>query len=194
MLDGFVPWPDELAADYRRRGLWLGRPLGDLVHESCRRHAERVAVVAGDERLTYAELSRRADGLAGGLLGLGIRPLDRVVVQLPNVAEFAVVVLALFRAGAIPVLALPGHRQSEIAHLVEHSGAVAYVVKDRFGGFDYRRLAREVPAVGRVLVSGDAQEFTALESVRDEGAVLPAVDPAEPALFLLSGAPPGGRS
>ncbi|MFI1825451.1 (2,3-dihydroxybenzoyl)adenylate synthase [Streptomyces sp. NPDC020412] len=191
MLDGFVPWPDHLAAEYRRTGLWSGRPLGDLLHDSCVRNAERVAVVCGERRMTYAELSQRADRLAGGLLERGVKPLDRVVVQLPNVPEFVVVVFALLRAGVIPVLALPGHRRSEIAHLVEHSGAVAYVVQDRFGGFDYRQLAREVPGVPQVYVSGDAQEFTPLASVGCEGAALPAVDPAAPALFLLSGGTTG---
>jgi 2,3-dihydroxybenzoate-AMP ligase len=191
MLDGFVPWPAHLAEDYRRRGLWLGTPLGDLLHDSCERHADRVAVVCDDERMTYAQLSRRANQLAGGLLGLGIKPLDRVVVQLPNIPEFVVVVFALLRAGVIPVLALPGHRKFEISHLIDHSGAVAYIIKDQFGGFDFRELAREIASVPRVLVSGDAQEFTALESLAVDGAVLPKVDPADPALFLLSGGTTG---
>ncbi|MFJ5561689.1 hypothetical protein ACIQCD_30805 [Streptomyces sp. NPDC093250] len=47
--------------------------------------------VCGERRTTYAELSRRADGLAGGraggLIQLGIKPLDRVVVHLPNEAS-----------------------------------------------------------------------------------------------------------
>ncbi|MCP3820195.1 (2,3-dihydroxybenzoyl)adenylate synthase [Streptomyces sp. A3M-1-3] len=191
MLDGFVPWPDHLAADYRRTGIWIGRPIGDLLHESCRRHADRVAVVCDGRRMTYAELSQRADRLAGGLIELGIRPLDRVVVHLPNIPEFVILVFALLRAGAIPVLALPGHRKNEIAHLCAHSGAVAYVVKDEFGGFDYRRLAREIPSVPHVLVSGDAQEFTSLESLVRGGVAMPRVDPSDPALFLLSGGTTG---
>ncbi|MFJ4964212.1 Triostin synthetase I [Streptomyces sp. ADI96-02] len=191
MLDGFVPWPEQLGADLRRTGVWPGRPIGDLLHESCERNAERVAVVCDGRRMTYAELSRRADRLAGGLIGLGVSPLDRVVVHLPNVPEFVVVVFALLRAGAIPVLALPGHRRSEIEHLCAHSGAVAYVVKDEFGGFDFRGIAREIPSLRHVLVSGDPQEFTALESVGAEDVPLPRVDPSAPALFLLSGGTTG---
>ncbi|MFI1166616.1 (2,3-dihydroxybenzoyl)adenylate synthase [Streptomyces sp. NPDC020801] len=191
MLEGFVPWPGRLAADLRRTGVWLGRPIGDLLHESCRRHADRVAVVCGERRMTYAELSGRADRLAGGLIELGIRPLDRVVVHLPNIPEFVILVFALLRAGAIPVLALPGHRKAEISHMCAHSGAVAYAVKDEFGGFDFRELAREIPSVPHVLVSGDAQEFTALESLGSEGVPLPRVDPSDPALFLLSGGTTG---
>ncbi|MVO89228.1 AMP-binding protein [Streptomyces sp. p1417] len=191
MLDGCVPWPEDLAAELRRTGTWRGRPLGDLLHESCVRNAGRVAVVCDDRSMTYEELALRADRLAGGLIGLGIRPLDRVVVHLPNVPEFVVLFLALLRAGAVPVLALPGHRRAEIEHLYAHSGAVAYAVKDQFGGFDFRTIARELPGAPRVLVSGEAQEFTALESLDAEGVALPVVDPSEPSLFLLSGGTTG---
>ncbi|MFC7840844.1 (2,3-dihydroxybenzoyl)adenylate synthase [Streptomyces sp. NPDC057382] len=194
MLDGVVPWPEHLAKELRRTGVWLGRPIGDLLLASCERNAERVAVVCGEHRMTYAELARRADRLARGLVGLGVKPLDRVVVHLPNVPEFVVLVFALMRAGAIPVLALPGHRRAEIAHLCAHSEAVAYVVKDEFGGFDFRTIAREIPPVPHVVVSGDAQEFTSLESLEaphHQDVPLPRVDASDPALFLLSGGTTG---
>ncbi|GGW11561.1 2,3-dihydroxybenzoate-AMP ligase [Streptomyces narbonensis] len=186
MIDGFVPCPDGLAQEYHRAGYWLGRPLGDLFQESCALHADRVAVVCGERELTYAELWDRVQRLTCGLLELGIRPLDRVVVQMPNIPEFVVLVLALLRAGAIPVLALPGHRRVEMAHVGAHSDAVAYAVKDEFGGFDFRRLAREVPFDGHVLVSGDAQEFVALDALEGPPRELPSVNPSDPALFLLS--------
>lgn len=194
MLEGCVPWPDDIAESYHRAGYWEGRPLGELLHESCVAHSDRVALVCGDVRMTYAELDAAAAKLAGVLQEKKIRPLDRVVVQLPNVPEFAVTLPALLRIGAVPVMALPGHRRSEIVHLSEHSGAVAYVVMDRFGGFDYRRLAREVraavPGVRDVIVSGDHEEFTSMAATGLEP-VFPQVDPAEPALFLLSGGTTG---
>ncbi|MGP3977742.1 (2,3-dihydroxybenzoyl)adenylate synthase [Streptomyces sp. 8N114] len=195
MLEGCIPWPEDLAARYRREGYWQGRPLGDLLHEACEQHGDRVAVVCGQERLTYAQLSARGDELAGGFLDRGIGPLDRVVVQLPNITEFVVVMYALFRIGAIPVLALPGHRRNEISHLARHSQAVAYMVVDRSAGFDYRQLAREVSAeqaaLREVFVAGDAAEFTALEAIGSGNRDFPHVDPAEPAMFLLSGGTTG---
>ncbi|ARX87041.1 MULTISPECIES: (2,3-dihydroxybenzoyl)adenylate synthase [Streptomyces] len=195
MLEGCVPWPGELAEHYRRQGYWQGRPLGELLHEACAEHGDRVAVVCGDRRMTYAELSAASSELAGGFLDRGIGPLDRVVVQLPNITEFVVVMFALFRIGAIPVLALPGHRRNEILHLTGHSQAVAYVVVDRAGDFDYRDLAREVvaarPHIREVFVAGDAAEFTALDSAVSDNRAFPRVDPSEPALFLLSGGTTG---
>ncbi len=152
-----------------------------------------MAVVCGERRMTYAELSRRADRLAGGLIGLGIRPLDRVVVHLPNIPEFVVLVGELLRAGAIPVLALPGHRRAEIAHLCARSGAVAYVVKDS-GGFDSRTIAREIPSVPHVIVSGDGQEFVSLESLDAQDVRCPGWTRPTPRCSCSPGAPPDCRS
>ncbi|MEO5878103.1 MAG: AMP-binding protein, partial [Streptosporangiaceae bacterium] len=151
------------------------------------------------DRLTYRDLEERAGHLAAGLHRIGVRPRDRVVVQLPNIAEFLETAFALFRLGAIPVFALPAHRSSEIVQLCGHAGAVAYVVADWHGGFDYRALARqvraEVPGVRDVLVVGDAAEFTALAAVREAGAgepvAWPEPDPADVALFQLSGGTTG---
>lgn len=195
MLEGCVPWPEDLAALYRRAGYWRGRPLGDLLDEACARHADRTALVCGERRMTYAELAAEAAAVAGGLVQLGIAPLDRVVVQLPNVPEFVVVVHALLRIGAVPVMALPGHRKVELTHLCGHSQAVALVVADEVRGFDHRALAREVraevPALKHVVVVGEAEEFTALADLHLPGQDMPTVDPGEPALFLLSGGTTG---
>ena len=73
--------------------------------------------------LTYAELDERADRAAAGLAQLGIAPGDRVLLQLPNGCEFAVALFALLRAGAIPVMCLPGHRAAELGHFATVSEA-----------------------------------------------------------------------
>ncbi|GAA0583849.1 AMP-binding protein [Kribbella sandramycini] len=188
MLEGCVPWPDDVAEQYRRQGYWQGRSLGDLLVDACATYAGKTAVVCGDERLTYAEVAARADQAARHFAQLGIRPLDRVVVQLPNVPEFAAVVFALFRLGAIPVMALPGHRKHELVHLCGHSGARALVVLSEFRGFDYRELGREV----QQHVAGLEQLVIADELDAAAPAIeYPVVDPSEPALFLLSGGTTG---
>ncbi|WP_438011460.1 (2,3-dihydroxybenzoyl)adenylate synthase [Sorangium sp. So ce321] len=194
-LDGWTPWPSEVADLYRRAGFWRGETFGDLLRERAAQHPRRIALVSDDRRLSYGELDQRADRLAAGLLRLGIRPGDRVVVQLPNIAEFFEVCFALFRLGALPVLALPAHRRAEITYFCEHTEAVAYVVADRDGGFDYRELARQVRreagTVKHVLVAGEPGEFTALSSLHDEPVELPRPDPGDVAFFQLSGGSTG---
>ena len=195
MLDGAVPWPAELAERYRREGYWRGETLADLGREPARADGTRTAIATRAERVSYAELDRRADVLAAGLHALGVGRGDRVVVQLPNTVDFVVLCLALFRAAAIPVLALAAHRRAEIRHLCEHAEAVALVVPDVHAGFDHRALAREVRADVRtlkhVLVAGEPAEFLALTGVAAAPAELPPPDPSEVALCLLSGGTTG---
>ncbi len=196
MLEGCVPWPDELAQEYRRAGYWTGDTLGELSRRWARDYGGRIALVAADRRWTYRELDARADRLTAGLHRLGIGTADRVVVQLPNTPEFVVLCLALFRLGALPVLALPPHRHNEITYLCRLSEAVAYVIPDIHMGFDYRALATEAqaaaPTLRHILVAGDPGPFTSLATVDAEPLrTTPALDPGDVALFLLSGGTTG---
>ncbi|MFD6269191.1 (2,3-dihydroxybenzoyl)adenylate synthase [Nocardia asteroides] len=193
--EGYVPFPDESARDYRAAGYWTGRTLGDLLRDSARTQPQRPAVLGGTGPQTYAELDAAADRMAHGLLALGINPGDRVIVQLPNIPVFATALFGMLRAGIIPVLTLPAHRRAEIEHLAALSGAVAYLIPDTLGDFDYRELAATVraavPSLRHVLVAGDPGAFTALDSIARDGASLPEIDPAEIALMLVSGGTTG---
>ncbi|MFC8043581.1 (2,3-dihydroxybenzoyl)adenylate synthase [Nocardia sp. NPDC057353] len=194
--DGYVPFPAAAAAEYRAAGYWTGRTIGGLLTDAARRAPAAPAVLTDSGAWNYAELDAAADRMAHGLLALGIAPGDRVVVQLPNVPEFATVLFGLVRAGIIPVLTLPAHRRAEIEHLANLAGAVAYVIADELGDFDYRALAAEVrpavPTLRHVLVLGDPGEFTPLAEIpREPSSELPAVDPADIALMLVSGGTTG---
>src|SRR5579859_1254706 len=146
MLTGCVPWPADLAERYRRQGYWRGETLAQLLRPWARADGERTALVTAEGRWSYAELDERADRLAAGLRRLGLASGQRVVVQLPNGLDLVLACIALFRLGALPVLALPNHRRAEITHLARHTEAVAYVLPDRHLGFDHLALAREVVA------------------------------------------------
>src|SRR4051812_6699847 len=115
MLQGVVPFPPEFAHRYRERGYWADRSLAHELGEVLRRYANRVAVIDGERTFRYRELDELSTNLALNLLGEGLQPLDRVVVQLPNVAEFVILYLALQKIGCIPVAALTQHRFAEIS-------------------------------------------------------------------------------
>ncbi|GAU68930.1 2,3-dihydroxybenzoate-AMP ligase [Streptomyces sp. NBRC 110611] len=194
MREGCTPWPDAFASDYRAKGYWTDDVLGELPL-SAPGARDRPAVITPTRTLTYGELDRAADRLAAGLIGHGVESGDRVVVQLPNDVEMVVLFLALFRLGALPVFALPAHRTSEITHLVNASEAVAYVCPDQLLDCDYRTIAKEVLAgtesLRHVLVAGDPGPFTALAELDADPVELPAPDPGDVALFLLSGGTSG---
>ncbi|SDP94236.1 2,3-dihydroxybenzoate-AMP ligase [Lentzea jiangxiensis] len=195
VLDGFVPWPLEVVVNYIRSGHWEDRTLPDVLLAACAQNSSRTALVRGDDRITYAELERESAGLAVLFQRHRIRPLDRVVLQLPNTPRFVTTLLALLRIGAIPVLALPGHRHNELTQLADRSGAVACVVPDRHEGFDHGELARsvlaEVNSVRHVFVDGEPAGSTQLEPDFGPDPAPVEIDPTDPALFLLSGGTTG---
>jgi 2,3-dihydroxybenzoate-AMP ligase len=171
MIPAVQTWPPEFARRYREAGYWTGETFGSFLRVRAEAAPEAIAVVSGDgsTRWSYRDLDRRADALASGFRELGFQPGDRVVVQLPNVPEFISVVFGLFRAGILPVFALPAHRRLEIVHFARTAEAVGYVIPAAHGGFDYRELAsqltQDVPSVRRVIVAGDPGPFVALASV-----------------------------
>ncbi|CNF96123.1 bifunctional enzyme MbtA: salicyl-AMP ligase [Mycobacterium tuberculosis] len=185
-MDGFTPWPPDLEARYKAEGYWTDRLLGDVL----RGDPSRTALVAGADRLTYAELDVRAARAAAGFLSLGLRRGDRIVVQLPNTTSFVVTFLALARIGAAPVLALPAHRESEIRYLCELSEARAYISADRDGDFDYRAMARTLP-VEHIIVDGEPEEFTALSAIDADPVTIEGPAPTDIGVFLLSGGTTG---
>ncbi|MFI7118719.1 (2,3-dihydroxybenzoyl)adenylate synthase [Amycolatopsis sp. NPDC049868] len=192
MTTGHVPWPPETAARYRASGYWRGQTFGKLLTSLAEAYAERLAVIGESARWTFAELDERAHRLAAGFAGAGIQAGDRVVVQLPNVPEFASVVFGLWRAGALPVFALPAHRASELRHFAEQSEAVAILTVGEHERFDHAAMARaaaaEIPSVRNVFVVG-TEEFAVLEAATPRA--LPDPDPAGVAFLQLSGGSTG---
>lgn len=201
--EGTVPWPAETASEYRRLGYWEDRTLWEVLHDVALRHPEREALVDGSTRLTYAELFDRAESAATRLLGLGLRPDDRMLVQLPNGWEFVALTLACFRSGIIPVMALPAHRRHELAHLASTSEARAIAVPDILRDFDHQTLALELaadlPDLDLVFVLGDsASGTTDLADLlapsaegKTSGTDLEHPHPDAPACFLISGGTTG---
>ncbi len=202
--EGITPWPDAVAERYRSEGLWQGRTLGDAFAASARANADRTALVDGELALTYADLLDRVEACAARLIGRGLAPDERVVVQLPNHWTFVVLTLACLRVGIVPVMALPAHREHELRHLVSASEAVALVTPDTLRDFDHLALARSLrasnPTVRHLVVLSDDHDqpdtvgLTALCAPSDEtthGRTLPTPDAADVAVFLLSGGTTG---
>ena len=201
MLEDCVFWPVEVAARYRARGWWEGVTITQMLARSAERSPAKSALVCAGQRLSYRDLMQTSDRLACRFLEAGIEPLDRVVVQLPNGPEFVHTYFALTRIGAIPVMALRAHRHTEIRHFVRASGAIAYVIPDRIGSFDYRTMAAEVQkdfqTLHTVFVSGEpATEQRDLREMISEPMSAEAIsaalatlrpDPSEVATMLLSG-------
>ncbi|MFY1634932.1 (2,3-dihydroxybenzoyl)adenylate synthase [Solwaraspora sp. WMMB335] len=194
MLDGCTPWPAADAERYRAAGHWRGRTLPEALADAVHAYGTRTALVSGPNRVSYAELGNRVASLAAGLRDRGVGVGDRVVVQLPNRADFVVVCFALFALDAKPVFALPAHRTEEITHLVRQTEAIAIVVAGVAQGFDFvtqaRRVRAECPSLRDILVTDSGMatgDAVALDDLAGAPADVVAADPSDVAFFLLSG-------
>lgn len=198
VLDGFVPFPADRAAAYRAAGYWAGRTLDTILTDAARQWPDRTAVrdAVGGTGFSYADLDDQANRAAGGLRALGIAPGDRVLLQLPNSCQFAVALFGLLRAGAVPVMCLPGHRAAELGHFAAVSAATGLLIADTAAGFDYRTMALGLieghPTLRHVIVDGDPGPFTSWAQLCEQAPGPPSsADPGSPALLLVSGGTTG---
>ncbi|MCQ4163608.1 non-ribosomal peptide synthetase [Tahibacter harae] len=97
--------------------------LEHLFEAHARAHPQHLAVAHGDERLSYAELNQRADGLAARLRALGVGRGSTAALLLPRCADSLVGMLAILKAGAAYVPLDPAHPPARLAAIVADSGA-----------------------------------------------------------------------
>jgi non-ribosomal peptide synthetase component E (peptide arylation enzyme) len=95
--------------------------------------------------------------LAISLMELGIKPMDRVLVQLPNWGEFVYSYFALQKIGAIPVLLIDRYRPYEINYLFRLTGATSWIVPEKYRKTDYLPIIKDVlkntPKIKHVIVA-----------------------------------------
>jgi len=85
----------------------------------CAINGEVEAVIAGDERLTYADLGRLSDEVARGLVARGIAKGDRVGIAMRNCPSWIITYMAALKAGAIATLINGWWQTGELKHALE---------------------------------------------------------------------------
>jgi fatty-acyl-CoA synthase len=117
--------------------------------ESAARHPERAAIDFYGSRITYAELKRQVDALAGFLQRrFGVARGDRVLLYAQNSPQFVIAYYAILRADAVVVPVNPMNRTDELRHYVEDSDArIAIVGQDVLREIEPLGLERLLPIV-----------------------------------------------
>ena len=144
LLQGVTPYREEDVAQYLNNKWWRGLTLGDLLDRAADMHPDREAFVDRTTRLTYGQARKKVDRLALGLIELGIEPLTRVMIQLPNWNEFVIAYFACQKIGAIPVLLIDRYRQYEINRLAGLTEAIAWIVASRHKKVDFKPIIADV--------------------------------------------------
>ncbi|MGH6989044.1 MAG: AMP-binding protein [Stellaceae bacterium] len=129
----------------------LGDTIGVAFDKAVARFSGRDALIVRHQDIhwTYAELKRRVDEFAAGLLALGLEPGDRVGIWSPNNAEWCVTQFATAKAGLILVNINPAYRLSELDYVLNKVGCKALVTADTFKSSDYVGMLNELaPELG----------------------------------------------
>ena len=165
--------------------------LGDRVREGL---GDRVALRLADRSLTYAEVQELAGRFARALIETGVRPEERVLIALPDGAEFVGALFGALRLGAVVVMVNAGRSPRELAALVDYSRAGCVVLDGGALAAFEEALATAAGRPPLLLVGGDAAghaSFEALSAGEGEEIETAATHPDDPAIWLFSGGTTG---
>jgi fatty-acyl-CoA synthase len=124
----------------------MGQTVGACFDATAERWPEREALIVAhqDVRWTYAELRRRVDAFALGLLSLGLPPGARVGIWAPNCAEWVITQFATAKIGLVLVNINPAYRLAELEFAVNQVGCEALIIAPRLKSSDYVAMIHDL--------------------------------------------------
>src|ERR1700722_18430398 len=131
--------------------------IADLAEHAIDAVPDRVALISGDEELTYAQLEEKANRLAHYLIDRGVRKDDKVGLYCRNRIEIVIAMLGIIKAGAILVNVNFRYVEGELRYLFDNSDMVALVHERQYS----ERVANvlpETPNVKTILVIDDGSD------------------------------------
>ena len=131
--------------------------IADLAEHAIDAVPDRVALICGDEQVTYAQLEDKANRLAHYLIDRGVKKDDKVGLYCRNRIEIVIAMLGIVKAGAILVNVNYRYVEGELKYLFENSDMVALVHERRYAD-RVANVLPETPQVKTVLVVEDGTE------------------------------------
>jgi len=128
--------------------------IADLAEHAIDAVPERVALICGDDQITYAGLEEKANRLAHYLISHGVKKDDKVGLYCRNRIEIVIAMLGIVKAGAILVNVNYRYVEGELRYLFDNSDMVALVHERQYA----ERVANvlpETPNVKTILVIDD---------------------------------------
>jgi 3-oxocholest-4-en-26-oate---CoA ligase len=131
--------------------------IADLAEHAIDAVPDRVALICGDDQLTYGQLEEKANRLAHYLIDQGVRKDDKVGLYCRNRIEIVIGMLGIVKAGAILVNVNYRYVEGELKYLFENSDMVALVHERRYAD-RVANVLPETPNVKTVLVVNDGSD------------------------------------
>jgi long-chain acyl-CoA synthetase len=130
--------------------------IHDFLRNSALAHPEKVALIKGEQKLTYSNLDTLSSRLANGLKSCGVKRGDRVAVYLTNCTEAVVSIFGIAKADAVFVVINRMTKPEKLAALLADCGAAALITDLRATAQGLTEtLASQVASVGTIIVCGE---------------------------------------
>jgi amino acid adenylation domain-containing protein len=167
----------QLLVDWNATAFDNPREIGlhRLFEEQVSKTPERIALICGDEQMSYDILNRRSNQLAEYLIARGIKSGTTVGVHMERSAEMIVALLAILKSGAAYLPLDPFYPKERIAYIIEDS-AVPMILTQQ-------KLAQQLPASQSVVIALDS-ERQKLDAYGDENPVAGIIAP-ETLMYLM---------
>jgi long-chain acyl-CoA synthetase len=157
-----------------------------LLEQAASRHPNRIAVVHGDEEVSYEALLERVTAAAGALAELGVAPGDRVALVLDSAPGFAAAFFAAGYAGAVAVPLDPVLRGPELEYYFRESNVRAAIVEPRLVSVAGRAARGATAPIDVAVLEGEHRGAKALDSLSGGAAGRVDAEPGEDALYQYS--------
>ncbi|KXX55406.1 AMP-binding protein [Rhodococcus sp. LB1] len=148
-------YSEQDVADFYRSGYWTKDTSTSIADKWAHDAPNKVFMSDDTGEITFLELKNKSLALASELVRLGVVRGERVLVQLPNWREFAVIAQAVSRVGAVIVPILPIYRDAEVEYICGHSGARVAFCPNSFKQFDhvamFERIRVSTPSLVHVV-------------------------------------------
>lgn len=126
--------------------------LIDIIERNFQKFGSREAFIFMDKVLTFSELEVASRKFAAYLQSLGLAKGSRVAVMMPNVLQYPVVALGVFRAGLVLVNVNPLYTARELEHQLNDSGTEVLVIVENFAAV-YQAILGKTPVKHVVVAS-----------------------------------------
>lgn len=154
--------------------------ITDVLDRTAARHPTKLAIVSGEQRLTWAEVRERSELAARALLASGLRPGDHIALWLPNRPEWLLLWLGAMRIGVTAIPVNTKYKSAEAEYVLRKSDARIVFMERQFLGIDYLEMLHEIcservdgigctplPELRYPVVVGGAEDQLSLEAFLD---------------------------
>ena len=132
-------------------------PLHELLDDAAETYPNSTATIFFGRKRSYASLRRDAGRFSAGLRSLGVKPGDRVAIDLPNCPQFLIAYFGALRIGAVVVACNPLYTAPELRYQLADAGAETIVVLSRI--YPVVKAARAGTKLRNIIVTNIKEEM-----------------------------------